>query len=146
MEIKTMSLDNCALKSELLSIWEASTRATHDFLSSEDIVEIRLEVQQAFDALKDITCVVSGAGCVCGFMGVSGHKIEMLFIHPSHRGLGLGKKLVAYALENFQISLVDVNEQNSQALEFYKHLGFKVIGRSNLDSSGRPFPILHMEK
>lgn len=146
MEIRTMPLDNCALKAELLNVWEASASATHDFLTAEDIGAIKLEVQQAFDALKEITCVVSDDGCICGFMGIDGNKIEMLFIHPRHRACGLGKKLVAYGVEKFKISLVDVNEQNIQALEFYKHLGFRVIGRSELDSSGRPFPILHMEK
>jgi len=40
---------------------------------------------------------------------------------------------------------VDVNEQNDQALGFYKGNGFKVISRSEMDSSGKPYPILHLE-
>ncbi len=42
-------------------------------------------------------------------------------------------------------SRVDVNEQNEQALGFYQHLGFSVIGRSPLDGQGKPYPLLHME-
>jgi hypothetical protein len=40
--------------------------------------------------------------------------------------------------------LVDVNEQNEQALGFYLRMGFEVEGRSELDSTGKPFPLLHM--
>lgn len=39
---------------------------------------------------------------------------------------------------------MDVNEQNAQARGFYEHEGFEVIGRSETDEQGEPFPILHM--
>jgi hypothetical protein len=31
-----------------------------------------------------------------------------------------------------------------QALGFYLRLGFEVVGRSELDSNGKPYPLLHM--
>lgn len=46
--------------------------------------------------------------------------------------------------KNLEVKKVDVNEQNEQALGFYEHHGFKTIGRSELDASGKPYPILHM--
>jgi len=39
---------------------------------------------------------------------------------------------------------VDVNEQNTAAVAFYKACGFVVEGRSELDDTGRPYPLLHM--
>ena len=42
--------------------------------------------------------------------------------------------------------LLDVNEQNPQARVFYESLGFVVDGRSSVDSTGRPFPLLHMRE
>ena len=39
---------------------------------------------------------------------------------------------------------VDVNEQNPAACRFYEACGFVVEGRSELDSTGRPFPLLQM--
>lgn len=72
-------------------------------------------------------------------------KIEMLFVHPDARGTGIGRKLTDYAPDNYKVKYVDVNEQNTQASVFYRHLGFKVISRSERDSQGNPFPILHME-
>lgn len=40
--------------------------------------------------------------------------------------------------------LVDVNEQNPDAVRFYEAVGFEVFGRSETDGGGRPFPLLHM--
>ena len=80
-----------------------------------------------------------------GFIGVAEGNIEMLFIHNDYRGRGVGKLLAHYAIENLQALKVDVNEQNTQAVEFYKHIGFTVICRSELDSDGKSYPILHMK-
>ena len=69
----------------------------------------------------------------------------MLFITPEARGTGVGSLLVAQAVEWQGATKVDVNEQNDQALGFYKRIGFSVVGRSPLDGQGKPYPLLHME-
>jgi putative acetyltransferase len=38
---------------------------------------------------------------------------------------------------------VDVNEQNEQAVGFYLKIGAEIIGSSELDGLGKPFPLLH---
>ena len=68
----------------------------------------------------------------------------MLFLAPEERGKGLGRKLVQYGMERFDIREVTVNEQNPQARGFYEHMGFCVCQRSELDEQGRPYPILKM--
>ena len=83
-------------------------------------------------------------GTITSFMGLSDDMIEMLFIHPLYQGKGLGRVLVEYAVLCKAIYKVDVNEQNEQALEFYRHIGFNITGRDSTDPSGKPFPILHM--
>lgn len=50
-----------------------------------------------------------------------------------------------YAIQNLNASKVDVNEQNTQAVEFYKQVGFEVVGRTDKDSEGSDYPILKME-
>lgn len=66
--------------------------------------------------------------------------IEMLFIHPSLRGCGLGSLLLDHAVSEHGATLVDVNEQNGQAVGFYEHYGFEVFDRSETDGMGRPLP------
>ena len=68
----------------------------------------------------------------------------MLFLDPAVRGKGFGKMLLKHAIEIHHITSVDVNEQNSDAVKFYEHFGFKSISRSALDGTGKPFPILHL--
>jgi len=131
--------------STLIEIWEASVRATHDFLQEEDIVNLKpLILEQYFDSV-DLICAKDEGGKIHGFCGVLDGNIEMLFISPESRRSGTGTLLTRYAIENLGATKVDVNEQNLQALGFYKHLGFTVVGRSPLDSQGRPYPLLHME-
>ncbi|VYU61873.1 putative N-acetyltransferase YjaB [Clostridium tertium] len=77
-------------------------------------------------------------------MGVHNNKIEMLFISDDYRGMGIGKKLIEYAIKILNVMYVDVNEQNIQAVEFYKHMRFEVFERSDLDEQGNNFLIFHM--
>ena len=67
------------------------------------------------------------------------------FIDNKYRGAGIGKKLITYAIDNLQVTKVDVNEQNVQAVGFYKYMGFNIYKRSNLDGEGKEYPILHMQ-
>ncbi|WP_444902391.1 GNAT family N-acetyltransferase [Microbulbifer sp. SSSA007] len=132
--------------STLIEIWEDSVRATHDFLQEEDIVILKpLILEQYFDSV-DLMCAKNEDGKILGFCGVLNGNIEMLFIAPESRGSGVGTFLTKYAIENLGVTKVDVNEQNLQALEFYKHLGFTVVSRSPLDGQGKPYPLLHMEQ
>lgn len=60
------------------------------------------------------------------------------------RKMTLSAMLLDFAIRELGITHVDVNEQNTQARSFYEHKGFEVIGRSETDEQGEPFPILHM--
>jgi putative acetyltransferase len=54
--------------------------------------------------------------------------------------------LLTYAVTTLGATILDVNEQNEQALGFYLRMGFEVVGRSPLDGMGKPYPLLHMRK
>ncbi len=128
---------------ELLAVWEASVRATHDFLSEADILELKPSVRDVYFPAVRLFCVRE-AGRIAGFLGLSEDKVEMLFIRPDLRGRGIGRRLMDFAIHEKGIRLVDVNEQNPQAVGFYERLGFRVIARSPVDGQGRPFPLLHL--
>lgn len=129
----------------VVELWEASVRATHHFLKEEDILYFKpLILNHYLDAVQ-LSCIRDNTGVILGFQGVAEENLEMLFIHPDQRGKGIGKALLEHAVKKLGITKVDVNEQNDQALGFYQHYGFEVISRSELDSSGKPYPILHME-
>ncbi len=130
---------------DIVDVWEASVRATHDFLTEEDISRLRPLVLNKYLDAVDVSCVKNCAGEIVGFIGILDDRIEMLFIDPVYRGKSLGKFLTLYAIEEAGAIKVDANEQNAQAIGFYEHLGFEIIGRSPLDGQGKPFPLLHLK-
>lgn len=129
---------------ELLLVWESSARSTHHFLTEKDIQFYKDLIPQYFQAVE-LYVIRNKEDKVVAFLGLSDKLIEMLFIHPDEQGKGLGKQLVLFAISEKGIRQVDVNEQNTSAFHFYQHIGFQVISRDEMDSSGRPFPILHMQ-
>ena len=137
---------NKAEYNTLLEIWESSVRATHHFLKEEDIQFFKKIIQEK-DVFShvELSCVRDLKNNMLGFMGVSGENLEMIFIDAGFIGKGIGKMLLLHAIENLNIRKVDVNEQNESALKFYEHFGFKIISRSELDGTGKPYPILHMQ-
>ena len=130
---------------EMLDVWENSVRATHDFITEDDVAFFKpIIIKQAFPAVT-LKCVKDDSGSILGFIGVYDANVEMLFILNQARGKGIGKLLLNYAINQLGADSVDVNEQNPDAVGFYKHMGFRVVSRSPLDGMGKPFPILHMK-
>ncbi|CRM16306.1 MULTISPECIES: GNAT family N-acetyltransferase [Pseudomonas] len=129
---------------ELARIWEASVRATHDFLPESYIVLLKeLVLTRYLDSVM-LVCTKDSSQRITGFAGVAAGKVEMLFIDPLHRGQGLGQQLLRYAINCMNADELDVNEQNPQALGFYLKQGFEVIGRTEHDGLGQPYPLLHL--
>ena len=84
------------LISRLLTVWEASVRAAHLFLSDVEIKRIKEYVPQALNGIAHLIIAEDGAGRPAAFMGI----------------------------ENYSIERLTVNEQNPQARGFYEHMGF----------------------
>ena len=133
------------LVAQLLDVWEKSVRATHLFLSGEEIEEIRKFVPTALTAVPHLIVEMDTEGTPVAFMGIDDRKLEMLFIAPKERGKGLGRKLMEHGIEKYSVKELVVNEQNPQARGFYEHMGFQVRERSELDEQGNPYPVLFME-
>lgn len=145
MKIENLNNINNKDMEEILDTLESSVRATHDFLSEADITSIKPQVIEGAKYVSKLLCVRDKNGIIKSFMGIHDLKIEMLFVSNESRGNGVGKRLVEHAIKVLSVNYVDVNEQNPQAVDFYKHLGFKVFKKSELDKQGNPFPILHMK-
>lgn len=131
-------------RERLLDVWEASVRATHHFVSDEDMRVYRPHLCEKCLPRLTLTCVRDREGLLVGFCGVLGSRIELLFIHPDWRGRGAGRRLVNHARVRLGATEVAVNEQNKQALGFYLRMGFEIVARSSKDGLGKPYPILHM--
>ncbi|WP_416487523.1 GNAT family N-acetyltransferase [Brachyspira hyodysenteriae] len=128
---------------KLYILWEKSVRATHLFLKEDDIINISKYVKKYLIDIKHLI-IVETEYDIIGFMGTENQKLEMLFLDPEAIGNGIGKELIKYAIENYDIKEVSVNEQNTNAYNFYKNMGFKDYKRDEYDDLGNNFPIIHM--
>ena len=130
----------------LLAIWESSIKATHHFLKPGDVEFFKKTIQEKkLFYLVSLTIARDENNEIRGFIGVSDDAVEMLFLDPGSMGKGVGKQLLRYVIDELRITKVDVNEQNEQALKFYQHFGFNITSRSELDGTGKPYPILHLQ-
>ena len=133
------------LLSILLIIWENSVRATHLFLSDEEVNHIKEYVPQALSGVEHLIVAEKENSTPVAFMGVENTQLEMLFLSPEERGKGRGKWLIEHGTKKYRIQEVTVNEQNTQAVEFYKHMGFETYKRTENDEEGNPYPLLYMK-
>jgi putative acetyltransferase len=69
-----------------------------------------------------------------------------LFVDPVFHGRGVGTALLDHALAIELGVTVDANEQASNALPFYLARGFRIVGRSQSDGEGRPYPLVHLAR
>ena len=129
----------------LLDIWEDSVRATHLFLSDSEINQIKQYVPQALSEVEHLMVAKNQSDKMIGFMGIENGRLEMLFLCPTKRGKGIGKKLIQYGIRHYGIREVTVNEQNPQAVGFYEHLGFETYKTTDCDEEGNPYPLLYMK-
>lgn len=137
---------NSVLIQELVDVWESSVQATHLFLSPDEIHHIKQYVPQALTDVPILMVAKNKEGKPVGFMGVADQTLEMLFISNEYRGKGLGKQFIQYAIENYAINKLTVNEQNPLAKGFYEYMGFEVYKRTELDEQGNPYPLLYMKR
>ena len=138
--------DRAVRMDELLTVWEASVRATHDFLSDAEILKIKQYVPQALGGVAHLILAEDDSGAALGFMGVEDGRLEMLFLAPGARGKGLGRQLLELGIRQYGVRELTVNEQNPQAVGFYTHMGFAAYKRTDHDEEGSPYPLLYMRR
>jgi len=144
--VTEIELRRCAGEHEfarLVEVWRSAVRATHRFLTADDIAFYEGRMAQVYLPAVDLTVAVTG-GRIVGFSGLADGRLEMLFVEDEYRGTGVGSVLPADAVRRYPALTLDVNEQNPSAVAFYRRRGFVVTGRSETDGDGRPFPLLHL--
>lgn len=134
-----------SLVEQLIVVWEKSVKATHLFLSENEVEEIKKYIPQALNGIAHLIIAKDKGSCPVAFMGIEEQKLEMLFIAPEERGKGLGTKLIQYGIENYSVNELMVNEHSTLAKGFYEHMEFYIYKRTDHDKQGNPYPLLYMK-
>ena len=145
MKLEEVKARPDALIEALAALWERSVRASHDFLTEEEIRRIGGYVPEALRAVP-VLVTAEEDGRLLGFMGIAGDRLEMLFLAPEARGQGLGAALFRLGEDRYGVTKTTVNEQNPAARRFYERMGMTVRRRTERDEEGGPYPLLYMEK
>lgn len=124
-----------------MEVWRRAADATRDVLTREDRDAIEAEVAAFLDT-HGLDLEVNEAGVVSGCMVLHRGLLEALFLHPDICGCGVGRARVKEALRRYPQLSTDVNEQTPQAAGCYGPLDFARIGRSPLDGTMRPYPLI----
>ncbi|MBN2972091.1 acetyltransferase [Roseomonas aeriglobus] len=129
----------------VIAVWIAAVDATHHFLTAEDRIAIEAEVRD-FLPSASLWLAVDQDDRPRAFMLLRDAHMDALFVDPASAGRGVGRLLVEHALTEHPTLTADVNAQNEGAIGFYRRMGFVEIGRSALDDSGRPYPLIHLAR
>lgn len=146
MKLVEVKERNPSLIEKLLCVWESSVKATHLFLSNDEIHNIKQYVPKALSGVPILIVAECKNGNPIGFMGIDNQTLEMLFVANESRGQGIGRQLLQHGIENYSVCKLSVNEQNPLAKGFYEHMGFTVYKRTQLDEQGNPYPLLYMKR
>ena len=133
---------------DLVAIWLRSVRATHTFLSEPEIQSLLPDTTEALapGGVLDLWVLADDDDRPVGFMGLVDSDVAALFLDPSIRRRGGGRRLIEHAERLHGSLTVEVNEQNEEAVAFYEAVGFRTVARSPDDGEGRPYPILRMSQ
>ena len=129
-----------------LEIWRAAVDATHGFLTSQDREEIDAMVADRFLPNAELWLATDERDFGIGFLVMDGPTIDALFVDPAFHGQGFGTALLDHALVLEPEATVEASEQATNALPFYLSRGFRVIGRSETDGQGRPYPLIQLSR
>lgn len=130
---------------KIIRIWCRSVDATHDFLSTSYRTELE-KLVSAFLPDAPLWVAVTEQDEPVAFMLLTEQHMDALFVNPDVHGRGIGKRLIQHAFTLVSQLTTKVNEQNQQAVGFYKKMGFHITGRSETDDLGQPYPLLILSK
>ena len=121
------------------------------FLPDEKDSDIR-DIDRVYVQNSGCFYVIDNQGEICGCIGVRKFSDEIaelkrLYISQKCRGLGLGRALCTYAIEDarnfsYKFLRLDTTTKSQAALVLFKKLSFYEIARYNSD----PFAEIFMEK
>jgi ribosomal protein S18 acetylase RimI-like enzyme len=128
---------------KLSAIWFEASLLAHPFIGEERLREQRILIETKYlpDAETWVACRDDEP---VGFVSLLGQFIGGLFVAPGQQGHGIGRTLVAHALELKGELVLEVYTSNGQALAFYQSLGFKEQSRRAEDDEGMPFENVQM--
>lgn len=107
---------------------QPKVRELLSFATSENNVdkEYELYMESPVRALYGYDLESEVAGCIgIEFLSPKHCEIKHIAVSPSHRGKGIGRKMISFIWEEYALSFMFA-ETDKDAVNFYKNYGFKI--------------------
>ena len=137
--IEIRAFDAATDTQTLSDIWFDASMKAHSFIGEERLIEQRQLIEKEY-LPKAATWVAEHNRRVVGFISLLDSFVGGLFVDPDHQGMGIGRELIAHALDHKGELSLEVYTANQQAVCFYASMGFQELSRRDVDDSGDPFP------
>lgn len=123
---------------KLSRIWLDASLLAHSFIGEKRLLEQRILIEDQYlpNAQTWVACINDQP---CGFISLLGTFIGGIFVSPDRQGLGIGRQLIAHALNLKGKLELEVYTDNQRAVAFYAGLGFQELSRRPVDDDGYVF-------
>lgn len=112
----------------IMQIWLSGNLDAHSFISDEywksNYNLVQEQIQQA-----DIF-VYEDKGRICGFIGIVEGYIAGIFVDKDYRNHSIGKMLIEYVKQYYDVLTLNVYRKNERAVSFYHRQGFSTVSES----------------
>lgn len=122
----------------IMEIWLESTIKAHSFIEKE-------YWQSNYNTVKDVyipiaeTYVYEENDVIKGFISIIDKEfIGALFVDNDYQGLGVGSKLINFALNKYDTLSLAVYKENFKSVRFYKKMGFEILSEEINEDSKHP--------
>jgi ribosomal protein S18 acetylase RimI-like enzyme len=128
---------------KLSRIWLDASLMAHPFIGEQRLLEQRALIEDQYlpNAETWVACI---DGQPRGFISLLDSFIGGIFVSPARQGLGIGRQLIAHALNLKSELELEVYTDNKQAVAFYTRLGFQELSRRPRDDEGHAFENAHL--
>ena len=86
----------------------------------EELNVLSIADEYKSDSEKLVNTFVYDDGIVRGFMRIKEKEIEKFFVEPQFQNMGIGAKLLNFAIGKFNIKFLWALEYNTKDINFYK--------------------------
>lgn len=121
---------------KVMKIWEESTIKAHNFIEESYWKENYNKVKDIYIPMAE-TFVYDDGIDIRGFISVIDNNfIGALFVDTNFQNLGIGSKLIDFAVERYKLLNLAVYKENEGAVNFYISKNFKIIKEQINEDSG----------
>ena len=112
--------------SGLTEIWFNASVKAHDFIPEIYWENNKVQMQNTYLPMSEVYLAEDTTN-IYGFIALVKNTIAAIFVSPELQGKGIGKLLINHAKGIRNNLELNVYQQNTNSVRFYKSVGFKVV-------------------